>query len=90
MEGEHGQWEAEKILETGLLHIGIRRDELGQLKKGDPRKTAIAAVMQKRTSVPIAWIARELHLGHVSRVSHCIRKANLADLTQTLEAQLGK
>jgi hypothetical protein len=41
------------------------------LKKGDERKLALAAVIRQRTTVPNVWIARELQLGHVSRVSRC-------------------
>ena len=40
----------------------------------DPRKTAIAAVIRRRAIVPNQWIARALHLGHVSRVSRCWSK----------------
>ena len=58
-------------------------------KKGDERKLALAAAIRTRTSVPNAWIARELHLGHVSRVSRCVQNAP-AKLIHELSAILEK
>jgi hypothetical protein len=54
-----------------MTQLGLTKAELATLKKGDERKLALAAVIRQRTTVPNVWIARELQLGHVSRVSRC-------------------
>ena len=81
---DHGLDEARRLLEMGLRCLGLRREDLAGLKKGDARKAAIAALIRKETTVPTAWIARELVLGHASRVSHCLKNAS-SELLRTLE-----
>ena len=85
----HGEDEACRLLEAGLKSFGMSREELSGLKKGDERKMAIAAAIRTRTSVPNAWIARELHLGHVSRVSRCLQNAD-SKLTHVVISKLEK
>lgn len=82
----HGEDQALKIVQTGLRLYEMTGIDLPSLKKNDPRKVAIAAVVRRRTAVPNAWIARALHLGHVSRVSRCWNQQN--ELTARLEAAL--
>lgn len=67
----HGEEQAAKLLGRGLSACGLAEGDLAALKKNDPRKVAIATLIRRRTTVPNQWIARELHLGHVSRVSRC-------------------
>src|SRR4029434_9628909 len=52
------------------------------------RAAVLAMRIRTRTSVPNAWIAEQLHLGHVSRLNQCARLAS-PDLLQKLEAALG-
>ncbi len=85
----HGEDEACRLLEVGLKAFGMSREELPALKKGDERKIAFAAAIRSRTSVPNAWIARELHLGHVSRVSRCLQNAS-GKLTRIVISKLEK
>lgn len=82
----HGEDQAMKIVQAGLRVCEMSGADLATLKKNDPRKVAIAAVVRRRTSVPNEWIARALHLGHVSRVSRCWNQEN--ELTSRLEATL--
>jgi len=63
----------------------LREADLATLPKGDPRKLALAAHIRQRTSVPTAWIAERLHLGHVSRVGHAVRLAAGTSLLQQLD-----
>jgi hypothetical protein len=56
---------------VGLRTFEIAIDDLPRLPKGDERKLTLAALIRQRTSVPNAWIAQRLNLGHVSRVSRC-------------------
>ena len=79
----------EVVMRCGFEVFGIAEVELARMKRGEPRKLAIGAVIRRRTAVPNAWIARELHLGHVSRVSRCVQFAS-CELIATLEARLAK
>ena len=67
----HGEQQAAKFLRSGLAFCGLAEEDLASLRKNDQRKVAIAALIRRRTTVPNEWIARALHLGHVSRVSRC-------------------
>jgi hypothetical protein len=89
VEHDHGLEESRRIVEIGLRCFGLKQEELGALKKSDPRKSAIAAVIRQRTAVPNAWIAKALELGHVSRVSHCVRAGKGGNLRRELEVRLG-
>ena len=85
----HGEEEGRRLLKAGLQAFGLCMEDLAGLRKGDERKLALAAAIRTRTSVPNAWIARELHLGHVSRVSRCVQNAP-AKLIHELSAILEK
>jgi hypothetical protein len=82
----HGEEQAAKFLRSGLVWCGLTEQDLASLRKNDERKVAIATLIRRRTTVPNEWIARSLHLGHVSRVSRCWSKANA--LTEELEKAL--
>ena len=86
---DHGVDEAQRMLAEGLRCLGVEKEELPRLKKGDPRKAALAVRIRTRTTVPNAWIAEQLQLGHVSRVNHCARTAP-PELLRKLENALGK
>ena len=81
---DHGLAGARRLLEAGLRVVGLEAGQLAGLPKGDARKAAIAAMIRTHTAVPSTWIAKELGLGHVSRVSHCVKNAP-ADLLAKLE-----
>ena len=48
---DHGERWAERILEAGLEHFGVNREELRTAAKGDWRKGLLAALIQKETTV---------------------------------------
>ena len=64
-----------RLLEEGLRCLGLERKELPRLKKGDPRKAALAVRIRTRTTASNAWIAEQLQLGHVSRLNQGARTA---------------
>ena len=72
---DHGIDEACRLLDEGLRCLGLDREQVRGIRKGDPRKAALAVRIRTRTTVPNAWIAEQLQLGHVSRVNHCARTA---------------
>ena len=81
---DHGLDEARRLLDEGLRCLGVDREELARLKKGDPRKAALAVRIRTRTTVPNAWIAEQLQLGHLSRLNRCAQTAP-AELLRKLE-----
>ena len=66
---------AGRPLAEGLRCLGLQTKDLPLLKKGDPRKAALAVRIRPKTTAPTAWIAEQLHLGHVSRVNQCAHAA---------------
>jgi hypothetical protein len=66
--------EARALLATGLTKAGITAAGLSELPKSDRRKVVIAAEIRKRTAMPLAWIAQQLHMGTPSHVSHACRR----------------
>jgi len=69
-----GESEARALLAAGLTKAGITAANLTQLRKSDLKKVTIAAEIRKRTAMPLAWIARQLHMGTPSHVSHACRR----------------
>ena len=84
VERDHGLDEAGRLLAEGLRCLGLPKEKLPLLKKGDPRKAALAVRIRAKTTAPNAWIAEQLHLGHVSRVNQCAHTAP-PDLLRKLE-----
>ena len=66
----HDEAEARRLIGLGGEVFGLPPAELIGLPKGDVRKLAVARVIRGRTAVPNAWLARELALGHPSRINH--------------------
>jgi hypothetical protein len=62
------------MIEAGLMHFGLRPEDLTDLPKGDPRKLAIATVVREHSAVSNRWLADALQLGHASRLSHATMK----------------
>ena len=85
----HGEEEGSRLLQAGLRPLGLNAADLARLRKGDARKIALAAAIRTSTTVPNAWIAKALHLGHVSRVSRCVQSAS-PHLTRQLASSLEK
>jgi hypothetical protein len=85
---EHGDEEASRLLTTALERLELKPGELSRLKKGDPRKLAITALVRQRTTVSNAWLAERLHLGHASRVSQACRDPEAQKLAKKLAAEI--
>ena len=71
---DHGEGEAERLIREGgrLLELPIEKLKLEQLRKGDERKVLLAALLRKRTSVGVKWIAERLSMGHQGSVSRLL------------------
>ncbi len=70
----YGESQAEKILKAGQSLFDLDLKKRGEpLKKGDPRKIAIATVIKKTTSVSNQWITEKLQMGHDRAMSRHIK-----------------
>jgi hypothetical protein len=84
----HDLSEAGRILALGLQSFALTPPDLPGLKKGDPRKLAIARVIRLRKAADNRWIAGVLAIGHPSRLNH--RPSNIEAEITRLAAQLEK
>lgn len=58
----HGESEADRIIRVVGAELGLpeRKEELGLLRKGDPRQVICASVVKGLTSVRNDWLAKRL------------------------------
>ncbi len=70
----HGEGEAERLIKVvgKVLEFPTKRRELQKLRKSDERKVLLAAVLRRRTSVGVNWIAERLAMGHPGSVSRML------------------
>jgi hypothetical protein len=54
---------AQRILREELRRLGWTAEHLEAYRKGDARKLNIARRLRSETTMTLAWIARELHMG---------------------------
>ena len=66
---EHGMAEARQMIAESLKEAGLTPQSLSKLPKSDPRKVRIAAKVRARTTVPLKWLAGQLHMGSPMNVS---------------------
>ncbi len=72
----HDAAAAEKLLVAGLAALGIGRDKLRELPKTAPEKVALAWWLRGRTTVPLQWVGERLRMGHYTRVTQAVSRAN--------------
>ena len=67
----HHEAEAENLVVRafGLWDMRSGPASLEKLRKGDPRKVLVAALVRKNTSVGNRWLAERLAMGHTASVS---------------------
>jgi REP element-mobilizing transposase RayT len=72
----HGLQEAERLIVEGLATLGLTGPDhsLTEMRKGDPRKVALATLVKSRTSAGNQWLADRLHMGHDRSVSRLVRQ----------------
>lgn len=74
----HDEQAAEKLLEKGLKALKLKKELLGNLKKNDNRKKAVAWLIRRNTSVKNEWIAAALNMGHAATVSRGVGEVESA------------
>lgn len=93
-ERDHGERDAERLLAEGTAALGLPGDSTGlaNLRKGDPRKAVLAALIRKHTGIGTDWLAARLQMGHpgsVSRLLGAIRsQPTLSQKVEKLEKML--
>jgi REP element-mobilizing transposase RayT len=70
---------AQRIIDEELTRQALARSILKQLRKGDPVKVAIAQRLRRETTVTLAWIANQLHMGTWTYVSNLLASVNSED-----------
>jgi hypothetical protein len=85
----HDESNAEDLARRALGRLGMPMETaaLAGLRKGDPRKVLVAALVRKNTAVGNRWLAERLAMGHTAGVSRllggCLKdKANLRKLAE--------
>ncbi|MBI4663971.1 MAG: hypothetical protein HY735_34675, partial [Verrucomicrobia bacterium] len=66
---------AEAIVREGLKEVSWSEKDLCREAKGHPHKAALAGRLRRETPMTRHWIARRLHIGSASYVSHLLTKA---------------
>jgi REP element-mobilizing transposase RayT len=81
----HDMLEAQRLVEEGLNRVGLDKEELGVLKKSDPRKMAIAWLIRRNTVVRNEWISEKLQMGRVSKLSSFVKAVEEAEEGELFE-----
>jgi hypothetical protein len=72
---DHGQAEAEKIVQQGLERFGLSEIDLESLPGSDPRKVSIAVSIHQSTTTPQGWTAARLRMKSAANVSQLLSRA---------------
>src|SRR6202035_3602447 len=85
---DHGQAEAEQIVQQGLERFGLSESDLRSLPGSDPRRVAIAGCIHQSTTTPQGWTAKRLQMKSAANVSQLLSRARLANRKSSQENQL--
>jgi len=89
---EHGEDEAERLLQDGLKLLGLRETEVLEMRNYRIEKQAMAWLMNAHTTVTVRWTAARLEMGHPKNASHAINRFRQKETRPiaTLRAELEK
>ena len=71
---EHGETEAERLLEQGMAALELAVDELESSPKNLAQKCVLAWWLRQRTTVGRRWISERLIMGDESAVTCAVRQ----------------
>lgn len=74
---DHGEAEARHLIAQALAQTRMTRHDLTKLSKGDVRKAKIAARVRAATTVPLQWLADQLHMGTAGNVAQACRRIEM-------------
>lgn len=69
---ESAEAKAERLLAAELKRLGWKKDDLAKKRKGDPAKVALAARLREETTVTLGWLAKRLHMGTRTHLTHLL------------------
>jgi len=70
---EHGQREAERLIQKGIEELSVTEEEILQSKSMRQEKQAIVWLVKRNTTVTGVWLANRLQLGHRVNCSRALR-----------------
>lgn len=73
---EHNEAQALRLIEEGLLKLGVVQGDLESMRKGASEKMALIWLLKKTTIVKNEWISRKLYCGHPANIPSYVRKVN--------------
>ncbi|MGA2657346.1 MAG: hypothetical protein ABSH34_07475 [Verrucomicrobiota bacterium] len=71
----HDEGAAELALQRGLRVLGLSPRGLEALPRGAAEKAALAWWRRRRTTVSLRWVGQRLGLGHYTRVTQGVSRA---------------
>ncbi len=71
---EHGEAQAERLLQAGLPVMRLEESQLEERPKGAAEKQALAWWLCRHTTVRRRWVTQRLGMGDESRVTQAIRR----------------
>jgi hypothetical protein len=69
---------AERLLQEALRRVGWSRERLMERRKGDPQKVKIARELRAHTTMPLSWIAEQLHMGSRGYLAWLLQRSKSA------------
>jgi putative transposase len=75
---DHAQAQAEGIVQEGLQRFGLSESDLKSLPGSDPRKVAIAGIIDKNTTTLLGWTAKRLQMKSAANVSQQLIRGKTA------------
>jgi REP element-mobilizing transposase RayT len=70
---------AERLVAEELRDLGWGVGDLEGRRKGDPQKVRIAARLRRETTMTLAWVAEQLHMGAPSHVACLLQRHKKRD-----------
>ena len=71
---DHGVAEAERLIGLACKVFEVKKNEWGEMRKGDWRKGVVAGMIRERSLVDNGWLAERLHMGARNAVSRTIKE----------------
>ena len=71
----HDEAGAQAELKRAMGLLGVDEAGLGKLGNGAMEKVALAWWLRRRTTVPLRWVSERLQMGHYSRASQAVSRA---------------
>ena len=71
---DHNEHRADILLKAGMAKLNIDGSDLSGMPGCSPEKYALAWLVRRKTSVPVTWIKKRLHMGRATDFSAWLKK----------------